>query len=253
MSSIVHVQAFPQAAFLGELGQAGLPAHALGPGMDAFLQHQQQLLQRAGLAPPSAHHASPLPQPQQRPVSCATSVAPLRHEDTSPRHDAPLYGWPVGGPLLALHAVCLAMLEFREPRRWALLFKLCRADARWRPGCDTQSNACEQAVMTMEELEAQLRRKSQQQQQPQQQQQQQQRMPMPGADPSILGSLGQLGPPGQLGQPSQLASPGAVPPQHMQHGPPGFPHPAGPPQRPLDFDKQHLGTARPVHSTAGSQ
>ena len=77
MSSILHVQAFPQAAFLGELGQAGLPAHPLmGPGMDAFLQHQQQLLQRAGLAPPSAQHTSPLPQPQQRPVSCATSVTP---------------------------------------------------------------------------------------------------------------------------------------------------------------------------------
>ena len=90
--------------------------------------------------------------------------------------------------------------------------------------------------MTMEELEAQLRRKSQQQQQ--------QRMPVPGADPSMMGSLGQLGAPGQLGQPLQLASPGATPPQHMQHGPPGFPHPAGPPQRPPDFDNQHLGTAR---------
>ena len=99
MSSIVHVQAFPQAAFLGELGQTRLPAHPLmGPGMDAFLQHQQQLLQRAGLALPSAHHASPLPQPQQRPVSGTKSVAPLRHKDTSPHHNAPLFGSPVGGP-----------------------------------------------------------------------------------------------------------------------------------------------------------
>ncbi len=98
--------------------------------------------------------------------------------------------------------------------------------------------------MTMEELEAQLRRKSQQQQQPPQQQQQRMPMPMPGADVSILGGLGQLGAPGQLGQPPQLASTGAVPPQHMQHGPPGFPHPAGPPQRPPDFDKQHLGTTQ---------
>ena len=73
---------------------------------------------------------------------------------------------------------------------------------------------------------------------------------MPGADPSMLGSHGQLGAPGQLGQPSQLALPGAVPPQHMQHGPPGFPHPAGPPQTPPDFDKQHLGTARPVFTPA---
>ena len=91
--------------------------------------------------------------------------------------------------------------------------------------------------MTMEELEAQ-------QQQPPQQQQQRMPMPMPAADVSILGGLGQLGAPGQLGQPPQLASTGAVPPQHMQHGPPGFPHPAGPPQRPPDFDKQHLGTTQ---------
>ena len=104
--------------------------------------------------------------------------------------------------------------------------------------------------MTMEELEAQLRRKSQQQQQ---QQQQQQGMPTPGAGPSMLGSLGQLGAPGQLGQPSQLAPPGAAPPQHMQHGAPGFPPTAGPPQRPPDFDNQHLGIATPVHSTAGSR
>ena len=77
VSIIVHVQAFPQAAFLGELGQTGLPElGALGPGMDAFLQHRQQLLQRAGLAPPSAQHTSPLPQPQQRPVSSAKPLAP---------------------------------------------------------------------------------------------------------------------------------------------------------------------------------
>ena len=98
--------------------------------------------------------------------------------------------------------------------------------------------------MKMEELEAQLRRKSQPQQQ--------QRMPMPGADLSMMGGLGQLGAPGQLGQPPQLASPAAAPPQQMQHGPPGFPHPAGPPQRPPDFGNQHLGTVWPAHSSAGS-
>lgn len=92
-----------------------------------------------------------------------------------------------------------------------------------------------QRIMTMEELEAQLRRKTQQQQQ-----QQQQRMAMTGVDPSMQGGLGQLGP---SGQPSlstqQLPAPGAF--QQMQHGPPGFPHPAGLPQRPPEYNNQHPG------------
>ena len=111
---MVRVQASPQAAFLGELGQTGLPTQSLGPGMDAFL-HQRLLLQQAGLAPPSAHHTSPLPQPQQRPVSCAKPVAPLRHKVTTLRHDAPLFGSAVGGPCSALYAVFLASLKVREP------------------------------------------------------------------------------------------------------------------------------------------
>ncbi len=130
MSIIVHVQAFPQAAFLGELGQTGLPElGALGPGMDAFLQHRQQLLQRAGLAPPSAHHASLLPQPQQRPVSCTKAAAPLQHEETKPGHDMQLFESPVGGPLLALYTVRLAMLLVMEPCCWEFTSDVRRAVA----------------------------------------------------------------------------------------------------------------------------
>ncbi len=91
-----------------------------------------------------------------------------------------------------------------------------------------------QKIMTMEEVETQLRRKSQLLQQ----QQRQQAMSMPGADPGMLGSLGQMGPAPQPGLPMQQPP---VQPEHMHHGPPGFPSPSGPPRQPPQYDSQHLG------------
>lgn len=90
-----------------------------------------------------------------------------------------------------------------------------------------------QKIMTMEEVEAQLRRKSQQQQQ-----QRPQGAPMTGTD---LGMLGSMGPPMQPGLSVQLSASVPLQPEHMQHGPPGFPSPAGPPHRPPQYDSQHLG------------
>ena len=94
-----------------------------------------------------------------------------------------------------------------------------------------------QKIMTMEEVEAQLRRKSQLLQQ----QQRQQAMSLPGADPGMQGSLGQMGPPPQPGMPMQQPAAGPVQPEHMHRGPPGFPSPGGPPRQPPQHDSQHLG------------
>ena len=96
-----------------------------------------------------------------------------------------------------------------------------------------------QKVMTMEEVEAQLKRKSQQQQQ--------QGMSMSSADSGMLGSLGQHGPSGHPGPTAQLPTPGAFPPQPPLHGPPpGFGHLPGPPQRPPQYNGQHQGIHQPV-------
>jgi len=95
-----------------------------------------------------------------------------------------------------------------------------------------------QKFLTMAEVEAQLRRKTQQQQQLQQQPQ---GMLLTGADSGMLGSLGQLGPAGQHSMPLQLPQPGALQPEHMQRGPPGFTHTAGATLRAPQYDSQHLG------------
>lgn len=104
-----------------------------------------------------------------------------------------------------------------------------------------------QRFLTMAEVEAQLRRKTQQQQQLQQQPQ---GMLLTGADSGMLGSLRQLGPAGQHSMPLQLPQPGALQPEHMQRGPPGFTHTAGATLRAPQYDSQHLGIPSILHVAA---